>query len=207
MTHFHLFESDRNRDKNRRGRRRRQNAAGALPAQEDRLSKPESIDSGPASSNLADDLDVKQGIADRGVDPDLDSSESVPVWTPRPDRRTTGEKFSAGLAGLKLAIRGDSSFFAHAYRALLIIITAAILRVSPIGWCFLVVSAALVLIAEMAHGAVDTLARALGDPEEPGLKAAREIATAGVLVAAVTSAVITLTVLGLKLGVQLGWWD
>ena len=95
-------------------------------------------------------------------------------------------------AGLKSAIRGDSSFFAHGYRGTLIVITAALLGVDQRGWCLLVLGACLVLIAELAHGAVDTLARAIGDPEEPRLKTAREIAAAGVLVAAFGSGAVTL---------------
>ena len=96
------------------------------------------------------------------------------------------------------AIRGDSSFFAHGYRGTFIVITAALLGVDQRGWCLLVVGACLVLIAELAHRAVDTLARAIGDPEEPRLKTAREIAAAGVLVAAVGSPAVTLTVLSWK---------
>ena len=86
-----------------------------------------------------------------------------------------------GLAGIKSAVRGDSSFFAHCYRGTLIAITAALLGIDQRGWCLLVIGACLVLIAELAHSAVDTLARAIGDPEEPRLKTAREIAAGGVL--------------------------
>ena len=46
--------------------------------------------------------------------------------------------------------------------------------------------------------AVDTLARAIGDPEEPRLKTAREIAAGGVLVAAVGSGAVTVIVLSWK---------
>jgi diacylglycerol kinase len=128
------------------------------------------------------------------------------AWTPEErselaahaDRRNTRGKLAAGWRGLKSAIRGDSSFFAHGYRGTLIVITAALLGVDQRGWCLLVVGACLVLIAELAHSAVDTLARAIGDPEEPRLKTAREIAAAGVLVAAVGSAAVTLTVLSWK---------
>ena len=70
--------------------------------------------------------------------------------------------------------RGDSSFFAHGYRGTLIAITAALLGVDQRGWCLLVIGACLVLIAELAHGAVDTLARAIGDPEEPRLRRRRD---------------------------------
>ena len=65
--------------------------------------------------------------------------------------------------------------------------------------------ACLVLIAELAHSAVDTLARAIGDPEEPRLKTAREIAAAGVLVAAFGSGAVTIIVLSWKLFELLGW--
>ena len=111
----------------------------------------------------------------------------------------------AGIRGLKHAIRGDSSFFAHGYRGTLIAITAALLGVNQWGWCLLVIAACLVLIAELAHSAVDTLARAIGDPEQPRLRMAREIAAACVLVAAFGSGSVTAIVLSWKLAELLGW--
>ena len=115
--------------------------------------------------------------------------------TAHADRGNARGKLAAGWRGLKSAIRGDSSFFAHGYRGTLIVITAALLGVDQRGWCLLVVGACLVLIAELSHSAVDTLARAVGDPEEPMLKTAREIAAAGVLVAAFGSGAVTVVVL------------
>jgi diacylglycerol kinase len=115
--------------------------------------------------------------------------------TAQADRRNTRRKLAAGWRGLKSAIRGDSSFFAHGYRGTLIAITAALLGVNQWSWCLLVIAACLVLIAELAHSAVDTLARAIGDPEEPRLRTAREIAAAGVLVSAFGSGIITTIVL------------
>jgi diacylglycerol kinase len=140
--------------------------------------------------------------ADTLLDPDL---TEPPEWTTRAGRRNAREKFEAGLRGLKLAARGDSSFFAHAYRGLLIALTAALLGVGPMGWCLLVLSSALVIVAELAHSAVDTLARTLGDPDEIGLKAAREIATAGVLVAVLVMAAVAVTIFTIRLGELLGW--
>jgi diacylglycerol kinase len=125
-------------------------------------------------------------------------SEERPESAAHADRRYTRSKLAAGWRGLKAAIRGDSSFFAHGYRGTLIVITAALLGVDQRGWCLLVLGACLVLIAELAHSAVDTLARAVGDPEEPRLKTAREIAAAGVLVAALGSAAVTIIVLSWK---------
>src|SRR5690348_2475284 len=86
--------------------------------------------------------------------------ELAPELTARADRRNTRSKLFAGFRGLKHAVRGDSSFFAHGYRGTLIAITAALLGVNQWGWCLLIIAACLVLLAELAHSAVDTLARA-----------------------------------------------
>ena len=128
------------------------------------------------------------------------------AWSAKAGRRDAKAKLSAGLMGLKHAFRGDSSFFAHTYRGLLIAIAAAMLGVGPYGWCFLAISAVLVLIAELSHSAIDTLARSLGDPEAPGPKVAREIASGGVLVSVVLFAAVSITVLVLKLNDLLDWW-
>jgi diacylglycerol kinase len=121
------------------------------------------------------------------------------------DRRNVRGKLAAGWRGLKAAVRGDSSFFAHFYRGTLVLITAALLGIDQRGWCLLILGACLVLVSELAHSAVDTLARAVGDPEELRLKTAREIAAAGVLVAAIGSLAVTLMILGARLFDLLGW--
>ena len=53
--------------------------------------------------------------------------------TAHADRRNARGKLAAGWRGLKSAIRGDSSFFAHGYRGTLIVITAALLGVDQRG--------------------------------------------------------------------------
>lgn len=139
------------------------------------------------------------GYDEHALDLDVDSDP-----TAQADRRNTRSKLAAGWRGIKSAVRGDSSFFAHCYRGTLIVITAVLLGIDQRGWCLLVIGACLVLIAEMAHSAVDTLARAIGDPEEPRLKTAREIAAGGVLVAAVGSGAVTVIVLSWKFAELLG---
>jgi diacylglycerol kinase (ATP) len=137
------------------------------------------------------------------LDPEL---SEPPEWNTRVGRRTMREKTVAGLSGLKYALRGDSSFFAHAYRGLLIALIGALLGISPLAWCVFGLAMALVFVAELAHSAIDTLARSLGDPEEQGLKVAREIATAGVLVSVVTLAALSVAILTLRLGDLFQWW-
>src|SRR5271163_406032 len=139
------------------------------------------------------------GYDEHALDFDVPSDQ-----TAQADRRNTRSKLAAGWRGIKSAVRGDSSFFAHCYRGTLIVITAALLGIDQRGWCLLVIGACLVLIAELAHSAVDTLARAIGDPEEPRLKTAREIAAGCVLVAAVGSGAVTVIVLSWKFAEMLG---
>jgi diacylglycerol kinase (ATP) len=152
---------------------------------------------GPASAALetepARQLQPVPGYDEHALDLDADTDQNAQA-----DRRNARRKLAAGWRGIKSAVRGDSSFFAHGYRGTLIAITAALLGVDQRGWCLLVIGACLVLIAELAHSAVDTLARAIGDPEEPRLNTAREIAAGGVLVAAFGSAAVTAIVLTWK---------
>jgi diacylglycerol kinase (ATP) len=131
--------------------------------------------------------------------------DDAPGVAAQAGRRGTKDKFVAGVRGLKQAIRGDSSFFAHFYRGAMITIIAALVGVNQWGWCLLILAGSLVLLAELCHSAVDTLARAIGDPDEPRLTIAREIAAAGVLVVAFSSGAVTVIVLAWKLAQQLGW--
>lgn len=140
------------------------------------------------------------------LEPPFEDFEEPSGWTSRAGRRTSREKLAAGFRGLKHAIRGDSSFFAHGYRGTFIALAAAILSVDPLGWCFLVISATLVLISELVHSAIDNLARASGDPESPPFKMAREIGAAVILVAGFGAGALTTTVLAVKFGEHLGWW-
>jgi diacylglycerol kinase len=144
-------------------------------------------------------------ILDDPPDDRLADLGPAPEPAAQADRRNVQGKLAAGWRGLKAAVRGDSSFFAHFYRGTLIVIAAAMLGVDLRGWCLLVLGACVVLLSELTHSAVDTLARAVGDPDEYRLKTAREIAAAGVLVAAVGAAAVTLTVLSTRLFDLLGW--
>jgi len=119
-------------------------------------------------------------------------------------RRNLREKLWAGLSGWKYAIRGDSSFFAHGYRVILVALTATMLGVSAQSWIILVLAGCMIFIAELNHSAIDTLARAIGDPDEPRLKVAREIAAGEVLVAVVGSAIVVGVILVLKFSELLG---
>jgi diacylglycerol kinase len=160
---------------------------------------------GPRAGAAARAFEIDDSGTSGPSDDPLDDLAPSPEPAAQADRRNVRGKLAAGWRGLKTAVRGDSSFFAHFYRGTLIVIAAVMLGVDWRGWCLLVLSACLVLVSELTHSAVDTLARAVGDPEEFRLKAAREIAAAGVLVAAIGAAAVNLTVLTTRLFDLLGW--
>lgn len=132
--------------------------------------------------------------------------EPIPIRPSRPTRQNARGKFAAGVRGLKHALRGDSSYFAHAYRGTLFAVSAVLLGVDALGWCFLVIAAAFVLLTEITHSAVDVLAKSSDDTTDGAATVAREIAAAGVLIAAFVSGGITVTVLTVKFGEMFGWW-
>lgn len=153
---------------------------------------------GTSSVFVGDDPEV-------GSDLDFEASVSEIIAATEAKNSTTRKKVSEGARGIKRALRAESSFFAHAYRGLLIAISALILGVSATGWCFLIVSAALVLITETFRCAISISLDLLAEPGDPKALAIREIASGGLLFASITSACLTIMVLGERLGEVLGW--
>lgn len=121
---------------------------------------------------------------------------------PRPGRA----RALAGLRGLKLALRRDSSLFAHAYRGVLIILAAITLGVDVRGWCVLLVGGGLVLIAELASTALAVLGRSIEGARSEGLRASQEIAQGMALVATLVAFGLAGLVLVERFGQLQGWW-
>ena len=108
---------------------------------------------------------------------------------PRP-RRPWSHKFKDALRGLKLGIRGHSSFFVHFFAAALVVAVAFALGCSIDQWCVLLLCIGIVLTAELFNSAIEVLHRGL-DPEtrERNYKAL-DIAAGAVLMASMTAAVV-----------------
>jgi diacylglycerol kinase len=63
-----------------------------------------------------------------------------------------------------------------------------------------------VFAAEVLNTAMESLARSLGPRRHPRIRDALDMASGGVLLAALTAAVIGVLVLGERAGSLLGWW-
>ena len=75
-----------------------------------------------------------------------------------------------------------------------VVIAAAVLGVSVVEWCLLLGAIGFVLTAEVFNTAIESLARAHDVGRHPRIRDALDMASAAVLVAAITAAVIGATV-------------
>ncbi len=120
--------------------------------------------------------------------------------------RTWPDKFRDAFRGVSRAIRSQSSFAVHLVVAAVVVVVAAVLRVSLLAWCLLAGAVGFVLAAEMFNTAIESLARSLGPRRHPRIRDALDMASGGVLLAAITAVVIGGIIFGERAGSLLGWW-
>jgi len=125
-----------------------------------------------------------------------------PSEMPSTQGRGWGQRFAVAGRGVVIAVRGEASFIIHRVMTVLVVIVAALLRVSEIEWCLLIVCITIVLTAEMFNTAIERLARAITRDEHPEIRDALDIASGAVLVTSIGAAVIGAIVLG---GSLLAW--
>lgn len=131
----------------------------------------------------------------RVVRPDL-----PPEPLPRvPPRRTWRSKFREAFKGIKLGVRGQSSFFVHFFAATLVIVTATTLQCDFVEWCVLVGCIGLVLTAELFNSAIETMFRGLDSASRDRHHGALDIAAGAVLISSITAVVIGIIIFGRRL--------
>jgi diacylglycerol kinase len=117
--------------------------------------------------------------------------------------RTWSRKFADAFRGLWRAVRTQSSFAVHLLMAGAVVASGAFFGVSALEWCLLAFAIGMVLMAEIFNTAVESLARAPGSRRHPRFRDALDMASAAVLLAAITAAVIGAIVFGPRLLVWL----
>jgi diacylglycerol kinase len=123
----------------------------------------------------------------------------------RRPRRPWRAKFAAAFRGLKLGVRGHSSFFVHFFFAALVLAAAAVLQCDLYQWCILLGCIGLVLTAELFNSALETLFRGLDQETKERAWPALDIAAGAVLLASITASVVGLIVFLSRLAAYLGW--
>src|SRR5438270_8316689 len=114
-------------------------------------------------------------------------------------------KFRDAFQGLWLAVRSERSFSVHVPAAVAALIAGAMLRVSLPEACVLGLCVTVVVVAEVFNTALEYLAREITKDERPGLAAALNMSSGGVLLASIGAAAIGATIFGYRLGVTLKW--
>jgi diacylglycerol kinase len=112
-----------------------------------------------------------------------------PLITNRP-RRSWRSKFRDAFRGVKLGVRGHSSFFVHFFFSALVLAAGLVLRCGPLEWCLLLACIGLVLTAELFNSAIETIFRGLDEGTKPRVRACLDIAAGAVLLASITVAII-----------------
>jgi diacylglycerol kinase len=106
---------------------------------------------------------------------------------PRPDWR---RKFRDAFRGLKLGIRGQSSFFVHFFFTALVVAAALVLRCELLEWCVLLGCIGLVLVSELFNSAIEVLFRGLDEASKQRTWPALDVAAGAVLLASFVAIVI-----------------
>jgi diacylglycerol kinase len=109
---------------------------------------------------------------------------------PRRARRSWGNKFRAAFRGIKVGVRGHSSFSVHFFFTALVLAAALVLRCEKTEWCLLLGCIGLVLVAELFNSAIETLFRDLDEATRERAWPALDVAAGAVLLASITASVV-----------------
>jgi diacylglycerol kinase len=124
---------------------------------------------------------------DREGDPGPTRSRKARRWR---------DKFREAIRGVKLGVRGHSSFFVHFFFAALAIAAALVLRCDIVEWCLVIGSIGFVVTVELLNSAIETMFHGLDADSKKRIKGCLDIAAGAVLVASLTAAVIGVLVFG-----------
>ena len=125
---------------------------------------------------------------------------------PPPFERSWNRKFHDALRGIKEGVRGQSSFFIHFFAAAVVVAAGAVLGVSFIEWCILLLCIIGVLTTEMLNSALESMARAITSESDPHLGNSLDIGSAAVLTVSLGASLIGTIIFGNRLAMLLNWW-
>jgi diacylglycerol kinase len=122
------------------------------------------------------------------IEPEPPPVEAAPL--PRRVRRSWAHKFRAAFRGIKVGVRGHSSFSVHFFFTALVLAAAVVLRCDKFEWCILLGCIGLVLVAELFNSAVETLFRELDEATRDRAWPALDVAAGAVLLASITASIV-----------------
>jgi diacylglycerol kinase (ATP) len=132
-----------------------------------------------------------------------------PLEAPAPlsARRRPGawrRKFQVAFRGLKLGVRGHSSFFVHFFCSVLVLAAGLVLGCDRVEWCMLLGCIGLVLTAELFNSTVEALFAGLDEQTKSRTWPCLDIAAGAVLLASITASIVGCLIFLPKLATWLG---
>lgn len=120
-------------------------------------------------------------------------------------KRPWKDKFNCAFKGMKLGMRGHSSFFVHFFFASMVVAFAVVLRCDLVEWSLLVGCIGFVLVVELLNSSIEMLYAILPEDIRANNFQVLDIAAGAVLLASVFTSIIgclvfipkTLAMLGL----------
>ncbi len=109
-------------------------------------------------------------------------------------KRPWNDKLHCAFKGMKLGMRGHSSFFVHFFFASIVITFALVLRCEPIEWVLLIGCIGFVLVVELLNSAIETLYAILPEEIRDRHFEVLDIAAGAVLLASFFASIIGLIV-------------
>jgi diacylglycerol kinase (ATP) len=106
------------------------------------------------------------------------------------------KSFGHAFAGIALVVRSQHNAWIHSVATLLVVGIGALLPLSALEWCVLLLAIALVWVAEAINTALELLADAVNPQPHPLVGQAKDVAAGAVLIAALAAAGVGLIVLG-----------
>lgn len=122
----------------------------------------------------------------------------------RIDRKRLAYSFKYAFQGIKQSYKGEQNLKIHTFIAILVIVFAFFLKISFFEWVTVLVLIGLVLMAEFFNTAIEYTVDLASPKIHPLAKAAKDTASAGVLVIAIISAIIGLLIFVPKIIEYLG---
>jgi diacylglycerol kinase len=116
------------------------------------------------------------------------------------------EKFREAFRGIKLGVRGHSSFSVHFFCAATAIVACIVLDCRLVEWCLILMCVGGVLTAELFNSAIETLFHGLGSEVTGRWNGCLDIAAGAVLTASIFAALVGVLVLGNRIGELMRWW-
>lgn len=115
------------------------------------------------------------------------------------DEKRLINSFAYAFEGIKQAYLGEQNLRIHTFIAILVIIFGFFLRISYIEWLVCLLLIGLVIMAEFINTAIEYVVDLASPKIHPLAKAAKDTASAGVLMMAIISATIGLVIFVPKL--------